>query len=85
MKHARARCRHEIICVLLETTQEGELATNILYAIRQTYKRTKELLQNLNDNGLVEKRGTRWFTTEKGKHFIEAFQALQKLSEGGEK
>lgn len=75
------RCKHEIACKMLEAARKGELQTNIMYKARLTWLHTVKFLKKLNGKGFMEKRGEKWFTTDKGKRFIEVFRELEKLGE----
>ena len=69
---------------MLEEAKEGEIKTNLMHAARLSHTMLEGYLKTLEDTDLLENRGGRWFTTEKGERFLEAFQTLQMLMEKGE-
>ena len=75
------RTRRDIISTMLKEAREGTLPTPLMYAAKVSYTQLVRYLETLNDEGLLEKRGRLWFTTEKGLRYLTMFEALEQLEE----
>ena len=75
------RCRHDIFSAMLKEARNGAKPTPLMYASKVSYTQLVRYLKILNDEGLLEKRGRLWFTTEKGRRYLTMFEALRQLEE----
>ena len=75
------RCKHDIFSAMLKEARHGAKSTPLMYAARISFTQLVRYLETLNDEGLLEKRGLLWFTTEKGLRYLTMFEALQQLEE----
>ena len=75
------RCVHEIFRVILKEARNGTRPTPLMFAARTTYPLLRRYLETLNDKGLVEKKGKKWFTTEKGMRYLNTLEALRLLED----
>ena len=75
------RSRRDIIAAMLKGASRGTLPTPLMYATKLSYTQLERYLEVLNDEGLLEKKGRLWFTTEKGQRYLTLFEALQQLEE----
>jgi len=72
------RDRFEIIAEILRSAKNGAKKTHIMYQCNLSYRMTQKFLAHLLETHLL-KMGNSYHTTEKGLHFLEAYQTLELL------
>ena len=75
------RSQLEIIAGILTKARGGALKTQLMYRVELNFRQIENYLRLLSESGLVKQKKKMWFTTEKGEHFIKAFQPLQEIVE----
>ena len=78
------RCKADIIATILETAAGGEVPkSKIYYKSFLTYQRLRGYMTLLIDGGLIEyfdyKDKRVYKTTEKGIHFLQAYNGIREL------
>jgi predicted transcriptional regulator len=76
------RNRPEIISNILYAATGGASKTKIMYKAFLSYAQIKEYLPMLLENNLLEfKEDGKYYTTEKGSHFLKMNEEIQELIE----
>ncbi len=75
------RSRTEIVAMILQSARNGVTKTKIMYRAYLSYTQLKEYLTFLQDNGLIKyEEGSQLYrTSDKGKHFLEAYDEISDL------
>lgn len=79
MGRKHRRCTHEILYKILRLARKGMLTTPLFFKANLNYYHLMRLLKRLKKAGLIRETEYLWFTTEKGKQFIKAFEELEVL------
>jgi len=72
------RSSFEIIAEILETAKNGAKKTRIMYVCGLSYRFVQKYLDLLLEMGLL-KIGNSYFTTDRGKIFLNKYQRLELL------
>ena len=80
----RYRCKADIVATILETAAGGEVPkSKIYYESFLTYQRLRGYMTLLIDGGMIEyfdyKDKRVYKTTEKGIHFLQAYNGIREL------
>lgn len=83
----RNRGKIEIMADILKLSTSGVMRkTQVMYGVRLSYKQTLSYLEELQSDGLIEKRtedGTFVYNmTEKGRTFLAIFENISALMDG---
>jgi len=80
------RSRSEIIAMILQTANKGATKTRIMYGAYLSYAQVKEYLEFLQQKDLVRyEQGTSLYKlTEKGLHYLRAFDQINEIISVGE-
>ena len=80
------RSRSEIIAMILQTANKGATKTRIMYGAYLSYAQVKEYLEFLQQKDLIRyEQGTQLFKlTEKGLHFLRAFDQINEIISVGD-
>ncbi|TLX85228.1 MAG: DUF4364 family protein [Thaumarchaeota archaeon] len=75
------RSRTEIVAMILQSARNGVTKTKIMYKAYLSYTQLKEYLTFLQDNGLIKyEQGSQLYRiSEKGRHFLEAYDEISDL------
>ena len=75
------RSRTEIVAIILQSASSGITKTKIMYKAYLSYTQLKEYLTFLQENELINyERGSQLYrVTDKGRHFLEAYDELSDL------
>lgn len=75
------RSRTEITAMILQAARTGATKTKIMYKAYLSYTQLKEYLRFLQENNLVKyEEGTQLYrVTEKGRHFLHAYEEISDL------
>ena len=75
------RSRTEIVAVILQSARTGATKTKIMYKAFMSYTQVKEYLKFLQENNLIKyEAATQMYrATEKGLHFIQAYDEISDL------
>jgi len=68
----------EIIAEILQVTKNGAKKTRIMYSCNFSHRMTEKFIGYVLEAGLLG-RGNSFHTTEKGLHFLQAYQTLELL------
>jgi len=75
------RSRFDIIIEILEVAKAGVNKTSIVYRTNLNFTLAEKYLELLGMQGLVENRAGKYFTTDKGRLFMEKAKDLTLLLE----
>ena len=78
IKGAR-RGRLDIIAEILLFCEQQKTKTSIMYNANLNYSQLRRHMDALTAQGLLEKKATKFITTEKGYHFLDLFAQLNDL------
>lgn len=75
------RSRADIVADMLEVAIDGAIKTRIMYRSFLSFPQLNEYLEILMENGLLEfnEEERKYFTTEKGKHYLKMYNAIGRL------
>jgi len=69
----------EIIVDILKVCLDGALKTEIVYQANLNFKRVDKYIPFLEARGLIENTGTSYWTTDKGKEFLDNYHHVREL------
>ncbi len=75
------RSRTEIVAMILQAAGTGVTKTKMMYKAYLSYTQVKEYLKFLQQNNLIKyEEGTQLYrVTEKGRHFLHAYEEMTDL------
>lgn len=75
------RSRTEIVAMILQSARNGTTKTKIMYKAFLSYTQLKEYLGFLQENNLLKyEEGSQLYrVTDKGKHFLQAYDEISDL------
>jgi len=73
------RSRTDIISEILKIAQGGSSKTKIMYGAYLSYDQLKDYMSTLTQNGLLERKGTKYTTTKKGSDFVRSCEHIGKM------
>ena len=77
----KRRCPHEIISVIIQSTQEPKQLSDIVFDSRTNFNQAKEYIKKLVKAGLLKKslKINGYEATEKGMQYIATYEKLKEL------
>ena len=72
----KRRTKFETMVDILRVSRQGALKTQIVYRANLNYNRVDRYLRFLERNGLLEREGSGYITTEKGEAFLREYAAM---------
>ena len=66
----------DICADILEIAKDGAKKTHLVYKANLNFTIIKKYLRRLRENGLLDQFDGKFFTTKKGKMFLEQYQSL---------
>jgi predicted transcriptional regulator len=81
ISHGVRRGRVEIIAEILLVCEKKRVKTNIMHKTNMNYTRLKKHLKFLTVRGLLSHNMGKYYTTDKGRRFLELFVNLHNILE----
>ena len=75
----RGRSRFEVVADILEEARGGKIKTHIVYGANLNNTIFGNYRDTLLGAGLLEERGRRYYTTEKGERFLELMAKIREI------
>jgi predicted transcriptional regulator len=73
------RGRLEIMAEILRFCDQQKAKTKIMYKTNLNYTQLKKYLRSLTSKGLLSTNANKYFTTQKGRRFLEIFAQLNDI------
>jgi predicted transcriptional regulator len=69
----------DIVADIIKVANKGSSKTGLVYKANLNFKIVKRYINRMIDNGLLEKRGDLFFSTQKGDIFLENYKSTMNL------